>query len=79
MYCSFKSTIWKSCITGNMDKRNTCWEVMQKVMTAKRITLTHKIAQTPRDRNLYYLLFSFLKDSWELLKMPSQCRSLNKT
>jgi hypothetical protein len=32
-------------------------------MAAKCTTLTHKILKTPRDRNLYYLLFSFLMES----------------
>ena len=64
MHCSLKLAIWKSCITVNMHKRNTHLEVMQKVMTAKCIRLTHKIVKTPSDRNLYYLLFSFLMASF---------------
>jgi hypothetical protein len=47
-----------------MHKRNTNLEVMQKVMAAKCIRLTHKIVKTPSDRNLYYLLFLFLMASF---------------
>lgn len=47
-----------------MQKTNTHLEVMQKVMAAKCIRLTHKIVKTPSDRNLYYLLFLFLMASF---------------